>query len=154
MANATTIYIEKDSIDSNIPISFATSVIKNTSSGYAIWEDFNAQWTGNNLTYTDGYATPTGGTLKSIGIYRTDSSLIQSITTNYVIQDTDTSISVHSLIYAAIDAGDVDWIGSKYDDKFYFVAKTASIYNTIDGRAGTDSFFLAFDSPSLYFYEL
>ena len=79
-------------------------------------------------------------------MFQADGTLVRSMTTNYVIQHKDVTNSLWDLFAGAINVGDVDWVGGSFDDKFYFQAKTDSIYNTIDGKGGTDSFFLARDS--------
>ena len=145
MANATTIYIEKYSIDYRGPIETG-NWIQNYFSGYWTFKTETIRWTGENLTYTTGYGQPTGGTLTSVTYVQADGSLIYSMTTNYRIQHSDANNTLWDLFAGAINAGDVDWVGSSFDDKFYFQAKTDSIYNTIDGKGGTDSFFLARDS--------
>jgi Ca2+-binding RTX toxin-like protein len=151
MANQTTIYIEKDSLDWTAPFGYSTTYVNNSFSGYWRGKDLDLDWTGNNLTYTDGYSTPTGGTLKSISVYHTDQSLIYSMSTNYVIQHTDASTFTWALFGAAINAGDVDWFGSKYDDKFYFYSKDGAVKNTFDGLGGTDSFNLSYESKDYIF---
>jgi hypothetical protein len=151
MANQTIISIEKDSLDWTGPLNFPTTYVNNYSSGYWIGKDYYFEWTGNYLTYTNGYAAPTGGTLKSIGVIKTDGSLLYSMTTNYVIQNTDASTSIWALFGAAINAGDVDWIGSKYDDKFIFYTKDGAVKNTFNGLGGTDSFNLNYESKDYVF---
>ena len=145
MANQTTIYIQKDSLDFTSPSSYG-NWIQNYFSGYWTFKTETISWTGENLTYTTGYGQPTGGTLTSVTYVQADGSLIYSMTTNYRIQHSDANNTLWDLFAGAIKAGDVDWVGSSFDDKFYFEAKTDSIYNTIDGKGGTDSFFLARDS--------
>ena len=141
------IYIYKDALDFSVPYSTTQNFTQNSTSGYWAGEYFSAEWSGQNLGYTSGYTGPTSGKLLSLDLRKADGTPLYFIDTDYTINPSNTSIMIDSLALDVISNSVNSWVGSAYNDKFYFLAKSSSTGNTIDGKSGLDTFVLANNLP-------
>jgi len=140
---STLVYVNRDGLDFTSPMATPKSVAKNSSSGYVIFNDYTVEWTGTNLKYSNGYNLPTSGIIKSYTATKLGanavSELIYSLSCNYTIRPSDTSVSANKIFFAIASKDNIQWKGGNDDDKFYFNGNNCSI----DGSAGTDTISLS-----------
>ncbi len=68
LPGATTFFIDGDALYRSAPTSTVTTLVQNPTSGYATTAYVLVEWSGSGLGYTQGYNTPTSGTLRSFDV--------------------------------------------------------------------------------------
>ena len=100
---STLVYVNKDGLDFTSSMATPQSVAKNSSSGYAIFNDYTVEWTGTNLKYSNGYNLPTSGIIKSYTATKLGtnamSELINSLSCSYAIKPSDTSVTANKIFW-------------------------------------------------------
>lgn len=120
----------------------ATNFVQNPTSGYRIGSTFSAEWTGTGMGYTQGYANPTSGTLKT---YKTSGGNISELwyevsQLNYNISSAAPSVTMSDLPLSALaDAAETKIYGGTGNDKTFFLRSTSEL----DLSSGVDTLVLS-----------
>lgn len=137
-ANPVVLTVQADGLTKTAAYTISTNLLQGASSGYFVTNNFMVQWAGAGLTYSSGYAMPTGGYLTSFSVSTPSASQLW-----YSIAGLsyDLSRSVPSLYFDTVfadaisSASVITIIGTSQNDTAGWLGNTTSV----DLGAGNDT---------------
>jgi hypothetical protein len=151
LPGATILTVSGDALYRSAPVSSNTSLVQNSTSGYATTSSIVVEWSGVGLRYTSGYTLPTSGALRSISVqFRSGSQVGVSIrNADYNISNTSPSLDYSDLIAATFrSAVETRVFGSDGNDKASFLSSTSEV----DLGRGDDTLIL-FENYSAFRFQ-